>query len=89
MRRIDKKGKEITKSISYRLQFIDIERFMATSLSNFVNNLAEKIHKIKFKYRHFDKKCESCGINVCGNKVCESFLECTNFKNVLIENKCF
>ena len=45
--RIDKNGKEITKMISYRLQFIDSARFMASSLSNLVNNLPEGIHKIK------------------------------------------
>ena len=33
---------------------------MASTLSNFVNNLSEGIHKIKCKYRHDDKKC-------CGN----------------------
>ena len=37
--RIDKKGKEITKTISYRLQFIDIVRFMTSLLLNLVNNL--------------------------------------------------
>ena len=30
---------------SYRLQFIDSARFMASSLSKLVNNLAERIHK--------------------------------------------
>ena len=41
--RIDKNGKEITKTMSYGLQFIDITRFMASSLSN----LPEGIHKVK------------------------------------------
>ena len=31
VRNIDKNGKEITKNISYRLQFIDAARFMASS----------------------------------------------------------
>ena len=53
--RIDKKGKEIIKTISYRLQFIDSARFMASSLSNLVNKITERIHKRKFKYRHADK----------------------------------
>ena len=57
--RIDKNGEEITKNISYILQFIDSARFMASSLSNLVNNLSEGIHKIKCKYRHDDKKCEN------------------------------
>ena len=54
--RSDKNGKEITKMISYRLQFIDSARFMASSLSNLVNNLPEGI-KHKTKYQHNDKKC--------------------------------
>ena len=35
---------------------------MASSLSNHVNILAEGIHKIKCKYGHDNKKCETCGI---------------------------
>ena len=35
---------------------------MASSLSNLVNNLAERIHKTKRKYEHDDKKCETFGI---------------------------
>ena len=54
--RIDKKGKEITKTIPYRLQFIDSLRFIESLLSNLVNNLAERIHKIKGKYGHEEKK---------------------------------
>ena len=53
--------KEITQ-ISYRLQFIDSTRFMASSSLNLVNNFAEGIHKIKCKYGNDDKKCETCGI---------------------------
>ena len=33
--------------ISYRLQFIYSPKFIAGSLSSYVNNLAEGIHKIK------------------------------------------
>ena len=36
--RIDKNEKEIIKIMSYILQFIGSARFMACSLSNFVNN---------------------------------------------------
>ena len=35
---------------------------MAGSLSNPVNNLSERIHRIKSKCGHDDKKCETCGI---------------------------
>ena len=48
--RIDKNGEKITKIISYSLQFTDSPRFLASSFSNFVNNLAEEIHRIKCKY---------------------------------------
>ena len=48
--RIDKNGEEMTKNISYILQFIDNTRFMASSLSNLVNNLSEEIHRIKYKF---------------------------------------
>ena len=47
--RIDKNGKEITKTISYRLQFIDSTRFLAGSLSNPVNDIAKGIHKLNVK----------------------------------------
>ena len=52
--RIDKNGEQITKNISYLVQFIDSATFMASSLSNLVNNLFEGIHKIKCKYGHND-----------------------------------
>ena len=32
------------------------------SLSNFVNNFSEGIHRIKCKFGHHNKKCEICGI---------------------------
>ena len=35
---------------------------MTSLLSNIVNNLTERIHKIKCKYGHDDKKCEVYGI---------------------------
>ena len=58
--RNDKKGKEITKNISYRLSIIDSGRFKASSLSNPVNNLAEVIHKNKCKYGCDYNKFETC-----------------------------
>ena len=54
--RIDKNGEKKSKSISYILQFIDRAKFMASSLSNLVNNLSDRIHKIKCKHGHDDKK---------------------------------
>ena len=71
VRRIDKNEKETTKNISYILQFIDSARFMASSLSNLVNNFSEGIHRNKCKYRHNDKKFETSGIKY---KYCKCFL---------------
>ena len=48
--RTNKNGEEITKNIFYRLHYIDSTRFIVSSLSNFVNNLSEGIHEIKYKY---------------------------------------
>ena len=45
--KIDKNEEKITKTISCRLQFTDSERFMASSLSNSVDNLVEETHKVK------------------------------------------
>ena len=42
--RIDKNGEEITKNISCILWFIDSTRFMASSLSNLLNNQSEGLH---------------------------------------------
>ena len=46
MTRIDENGGEATKNISYILKFIDSPRFVASSLSNLVNNLFETIIKL-------------------------------------------
>ena len=48
--RIDKKGIEIAKKISYRLQFIDSARSMTSLLSSLVNYLAEEVHTMKCKF---------------------------------------
>ena len=53
--RTDKNGEEITKTISHRLQFIDIAKFMASSLSILVNNLTKRIHKTKC-----NTNCNTC-----------------------------
>ena len=46
---IDKDSNEKVVTISYRTKFIDSARFMASSLSNLVDNPAEGIHTIKCK----------------------------------------
>ena len=57
---------------------------MGNLFSNLVNNLSKGIHRIKCKYGHDDKKCETCGIKY---KYCDCFLECIDFKDELIEYK--
>ena len=46
---IDKNWEEITKTISYRLKFINSARFMVSSLTNLVNDSIEIVQKIKGK----------------------------------------
>ena len=45
---------------------------MESSLSNLINNLAEGIHQIKWKYGHDNKKSETCEIKY---KYCECCLD--------------
>ena len=49
MTKRDKDGNNSVATISYKIKFIDSSRFIASSLSNLVDNLAEGIHKIKCK----------------------------------------
>ena len=44
--KIDKEGNETVETRSYKIKLIDIARFMAISLSNFVDNLTKGIHKL-------------------------------------------
>ena len=58
---------------------------MVSSLSNLFDNLSERIHKIKCKYRYYNKKCKTSAIKY---KDCECCLEYTNIKDDLILYKC-
>ena len=49
IKKIDKDGSEGITTLSYKIKFIDIARFIPSSLSNLVDNLAEGIHKVKCK----------------------------------------
>ena len=44
-----KKELDNSKTITYKLKFIDSFRFMSTSLSSLVDNLSEKLHSDKCK----------------------------------------
>ena len=52
------------QKISYILQFIDSVRFMASSISNLVNNLSEGIHRIKCKFELDDKNVKYVELNI-------------------------
>ena len=82
--KIDKIREQITKHISYILQLIDSTRFIVSSLS-LVKNLSQEIHRIKCKYRHNNKKCETCEIK---HNNCDCFHQNINFKDNLIELEC-
>ena len=75
--RIDKNGEKITKTISSRLQFIDSARFMASSLTDHLNNLAEGIHRIKCKYGHDNKNVKLVELNT---KIASAFLNTQTLK---------
>ena len=56
VKRFGKNGEKATRSLSYKLKFINNARFIAKPLSNLGNNLAEKTNKIKWKCRYDNKK---------------------------------
>ena len=76
---IDKDGNESVVTISYKTKFIDSARFMATSLSNLVDNLTEGVHKIKCK--DCDQMCLSCSTD-SSNKIDEELKK--QFKNIFM-----
>ena len=78
-----KKLQELIK-MEKKLQFIDSAKFIASSLSNLVNNFSERSHRIKFKFGHENKKCKTWRFKY---KYCNCFREYTNFKDNLIEYK--
>ena len=83
--KIDKNGEEVTKTIYFKLQFIDSARFMASSLLSLCDNLANEIHNIKCKHGHDNKKWETCAIKY---NDCEFCLQYKNVKDDLILCKC-
>ena len=51
IKKTDKDGNENLTTVSYKIKFVHRARFMASSSSNLVDNLAEGIHKTN---------CEDC-----------------------------
>ena len=58
---------------------------MENLLSNLFDDLAEGIHRIKYKNGNDNKKFKTCGIKY---QDCDSCLEYINVKDDLIEYKC-
>ena len=65
--KIDKEGNESVKTILYKIKFIDSARLMASSLSNLVDKLTERIHKIK---------CKDCDCSLEYESVKGNFIKC-------------
>ena len=72
-----KKELDNSKTITYKLKFIDSFRFMSTSLSSFVDNLSEKLHSDRCK----DCKFEVDYMSVKDNQLISQCVEC-NFIGV-------
>ena len=85
--RTDKKGEEITKNISCKLQFNDSARYMESLIyiKSCQQSFCKVIQKIKCKYKCNDKKCETCRIKFT---YFEGFLEYAGFKYDLIKSNC-
>ena len=73
----DKNEEYITIAISCKLQFIDSARFMASSLSNLFDKLAEGICTIKCKYRQDKKNAKRVELNI---KIVSAALNTQTFK---------
>ena len=56
---MEKNGEKIRKKYILHIACIDWAKFMATSISNIFSNLSEGTHRIKCKYGHDHKKCET------------------------------
>ena len=81
--KIDKDGNESAVTVSYKIKLVDSARFMARSLSNVANHLAEGIHKIKCKDCHCFLEYESVKGNLIKYK-CLFFNK--DYSNKLDEN---
>ena len=55
---------------------------MASSLSNLFNNLGEGIHKIKCKYGHDNKKCQTCEIKYKHCECCVDIDDLIEYKRL-------
>ena len=59
----EKIEKKFTKTMSYKLQFINNARFMASLFWSLVDNPVEEIHKVKCKCKRDNEKWWTCRTN--------------------------
>ena len=71
----NKSGKETTKIYLTYCNLFDSTRCIATSLAN----LTEEINRIKCKFEHDNKSCETCGTK---SKIGSTFLNTQTLKMV-------
>ena len=62
--RTDENGEKVTKKLFYIFQLIDSPQFMASSLSNLINNIFEGIRRIKCKFGHDQKKVKHVKLDI-------------------------
>ena len=62
--KIDMEGNKAVETMSYKIEFIDSVSSIATSLTKLVDNLSERIHKIKCKGCSCSLECESVKNNL-------------------------
>ena len=68
-----------TFTVSIRKEVTRIDNNGEETADIYLYNLSEGIYRIKSKFRHDDKICETCGIKY---KYCDCFLEYSNSKNI-------
>ena len=61
--KFDRNGNESVVTVPYKIKFADAARFMATSLSNLVDNVTEGIHKSKYQDSDCFLEYESVNMN--------------------------
>ena len=80
--RIDNKRKEITKHMSYRLQFIDSAKFMEAYYQVLLIIMLKEFITLNVNTNTMIKKCETWGIKY---KYWDCVIENTSFKDGLVE----
>ena len=76
--------KKLQKNISYIFQFTGSARFIASSLSNPVNNLSEGILRIKCKFGYNGENVRLVELNI---SIAALFLNTRTLKMIVLQQK--